>query len=101
MEEVVERENLKAALRRVRANKGAPGIDGMKVEELGAYLKAHWIRIREELITARYEPQAVRGVDIPKAAGGTRRLGIPTVVDRFIQQAILQVLTPLIDPSFS
>jgi RNA-directed DNA polymerase len=101
LEQVVERENLMQALKRVRANKGAPGVDGMTVEDLGPYLKAHWIQIREELLSGRYEPQAVRGVDIPKSAGGTRRLGIPTVIDRFIQQAILQVLTPLIDPTFS
>jgi RNA-directed DNA polymerase len=101
MEQVVERENLKQALKRVRANKGAPGIDGMTVNDLGPHLKAHWIQIREELLRGRYEPSAVRGVDIPKPAGGTRRLGISTVVDRFIQQAILQVLTPLIDPTFS
>jgi RNA-directed DNA polymerase len=101
MEQVVGRENLKQALKRVRVNKGAPGVDGMTVDELVSHLKAHWPRLREELLSAAYKPQPVLGVDIPKASGGTRRLGIPTVVDRFIQQAILQVLTPIFDPTFS
>jgi RNA-directed DNA polymerase len=101
IEQVVGRENLKQALKRVRANKGSPGIDGMTVDELVPYLKAHWPRLREELLSAAYKPQPVLGVDIPKASGGTRRLGIPTVVDRFIQQAILQVLTPIFDTTFS
>lgn len=101
MEQVVGRENLKRALRRVTANKGAPGIDGMTVEELTPYLKAHWPRLRGELLESRYVPQTVRAVDIPKSGGGTRRLGVPTVLDRFIQQAVLQVLTPVFDPAFS
>ena len=102
MEEVLRRENLIRALRRVRSNKGAPGIDGMTVEELTAYLKEHWTRIREELLEGGYEPQPVRRVEIPKPnGGGVRSLGIPTVLDRLIQQAILQVLSPIFDPYFS
>jgi len=101
MEQVVERENLKQALKRVRANKGAPGFDGMTVDELMPHLKAHWFRLRRELLEARYAPKPVRVVEIPKPGGGMRRLGIPTVLDRFIQQAVLQVLTPVFDPTFS
>jgi RNA-directed DNA polymerase len=102
MEKVLHRENLRRALRRVITNKGAPGIDGMTVESLTPYLKDSWPRIREELTSGRYVPQPVRRVEIPKPDGkGTRTLGIPTVLDRFIQQAILQVLFPLFDPYFS
>jgi RNA-directed DNA polymerase len=101
MEEVVEPSNLKAALRRVRQNKGSPGIDGMKVDELPAWLWANWQRLREELLAGGYRPSPVKRRAIPKPGGGERELGIPTVVDRFIQQAILQVLQPRFDPSFS
>jgi RNA-directed DNA polymerase len=102
LEEVLRRENMLSALRRVRSNKGAPGIDGMTVEELVAYLKANWPRIREKLLKGTYEPMPVRQVEIPKPKGkGVRPLGIPTVLDRMIQQAILQVLTPIFDPHFS
>lgn len=101
MEQVVRRENLIQALRRVRANRGVPGTDGMTIEELGAYLKVQWPILREELLRGTYHPKAVRGVEIPKPSGGVRRLGIPTVLDRFIQQAILQVLTPIFEPNFS
>jgi RNA-directed DNA polymerase len=102
VEEVLRRENLIRAWRRVRSNKGAPGIDGMSVEELAPSLKEHWPRIREELLEGRYEPQPVRRVEIPKPSGkGVRPLGIPTVLDRLIQQAILQVLSPIFDPHFS
>ncbi len=101
MEEVVRRENLMAALKRVRANKGSPGVDGMTVEELGDYLREQWPRIREELLSGDYQPQPVKEMMIPKPEGGTRQLGIPTVLDRFIQQALLQVLTPIFDPTFS
>jgi len=101
MERVCERPNLLAALRRVRANAGKPGIDGMTVKELPAYLRVHWPRLREELLAGRYQPQPVRRVAIPKPGGGQRELGIPTVLDRFIQQALLQVLQPLFDPTFS
>jgi RNA-directed DNA polymerase len=101
MEEAVRRENLQRALRRVRANKGSPGVDGMTVEALGGYLREQWPRIREELLGGEYQPQPVKEVLIPKPGGGTRRLGIPTVLDRFIQQALLQILTPIFDPTFS
>ncbi|OPY79845.1 MAG: Group II intron-encoded protein LtrA [Syntrophorhabdus sp. PtaU1.Bin153] len=102
LEEVLRRENLKKAYNRVRSNKGAPGIDGLTVDGLGAYLKEHWPRTKEEIRNGTYQPQPVRRVDIPKPGGkGTRMLGIPTVLDRFIQQAILQVLTPIFDPHFS
>jgi group II intron reverse transcriptase/maturase len=101
MERVCERQNLQAALKRVRQNAGSPGIDGMTVEGLSEYLRVHWPRLREELLGGRYQPQPVRRVAIPKPGGGERELGIPTVLDRFIQQALLQVLQPLIDPTFS
>ncbi len=102
LEEVLRRENMQSALRRVRSNKGAPGIDGMTVEELVPYLRREWPRIREELLKETYRPMPVRQVEIPKPNGnGMRPLGIPTVLDRMIQQAILQVLTPLFDPQFS
>ena len=101
MEQVVGRENLRRALKRVLANKGAPGADAMSVEELTPHLKANWTRLREELLSGNYEPKPVRAVDIPKSGGGVRTLGIPTVLDRFIQQAVLQVLTPVFDPTFS
>ena len=92
MEEVVRKENLLDALRRVRANKGSSGIDGMTVEELPGFLKEHWPRIREELLCGEYIPQPVKRVIIPKPGGGIRELGVPVARDRFIQQAILQVL---------
>lgn len=101
MERVVERANLQAALKRVRKNKGSAGIDGMTVDELPAYLKTHWPALREQLLAGTYQPSAVRRHAIPKGGGGVRELGIPTVVDRFIQQAILQVLGPRFDPTFS
>ena len=101
MEMVVERTNLKAALKRVKQNKGGPGIDAMTVGELSEYLKREWARIREQLLEGTYRPQAVRRQTIPKRGGGERELGIPTVLDRFIQQALLQVLQPLFDPGFS
>jgi RNA-directed DNA polymerase len=102
MEEVLRRENLFEALRRVRSNQGAPGVDGMTVEVLVAYVKENWPRIREELLQGTYKPAPVRRVEIPKPEGkGMRSLGIPTVLDRLIQQAILQVMTPLFDPHFS
>ena len=101
MERVCERSNLQAALKRVRRNAGKPGVDGMTVEALPAYLRVHWPGLREELLAGRYQPQPVRRVAIPKPGGGERVLGIPTVLDRFIQQALLQVLQPLFDPTFS
>jgi RNA-directed DNA polymerase len=92
MEEVCERENLKAALRQVRANKGSPGVDGMTVVGIKDYLKQHWPAIREQLLNGTYEPKPVRRVEIPKPDGGVRKLGIPSVLDRFLQQAVMQVL---------
>lgn len=99
--QVLSRENMVAAWKRVKANKGSAGIDGLTIEETGEYLKEQWPRIREEIVNGTYRPQAVRRVEIPKPTGGTRELGIPTVVDRMIQQALLQILQPLIDPTFS
>lgn len=102
MEMIISRENMMAALSRVVANKGAPGIDAMSVEQLKPYLSEHWPRIREDLLADRYRPAPVRGVDIPKPGGkGMRQLGIPTVLDRLIQQAVHQVLMPIFDPDFS
>jgi len=101
MERVVSRANLQAALKRVRKNKGSPGIDGMTVDDLPGYLREHWVDLRERLLAGKYQPQPVKRQQIPKAGGGMRELGIPTVVDRFIQQALLQVLQPQFDPGFS
>jgi RNA-directed DNA polymerase len=102
MEEALCRENVLAAHQRVVRNGGAPGVDGMTVEQLMPYCREHWPRIREELLGGRYVPQPVRRVEIPKPDGkGKRMLGIPTVLDRMIQQALLQVLTPIFDPTFS
>jgi RNA-directed DNA polymerase len=101
MEAIVERDNLGKALAQVKRNKGAAGIDGMTVEELGPYLKEHWHTIRAQLLAGTYKPQPVRRVEIPKASGGMRRLGIPTVLDRFIQQAVMQVLQADWDGTFS
>ena len=101
MEAVVERENMMAAYKRVVGNKGAAGVDGMRVEGLKPYLDEQWVRIKAELLEGRYEPQAVAQVEIPKPNGGMRKLGIPTVVDRLIQQAIHQVLEPVFDRDFS
>jgi RNA-directed DNA polymerase len=101
MEEVCERENLKEALRRVKGNKGSAGVDGITVSQLTDYLKQHWPVIREQLLNGTYEPKPVRRVEIPKPDGGVRKLGIPTVLDRFIQQAVMQVLQRQWDPTFS
>jgi len=101
MEEVCERENLKAALRKVKANKGSPGVDGMTVIGIKDYLKQHWPAIREQLLNGTYEPKPVRRVEIPKPDGGVRKLGIPSVLDRFIQQAVMQVLQRRWDRTFS
>jgi len=102
MEEVCERENLKEALRRVKANKGSAGVDGMTVDEITGYLKQHWPAIREQLLNGTYEPKPVRRVEIPKPdGGGVRKLGIPSVLDRFIQQAVMQVLQRRWDRTFS
>jgi RNA-directed DNA polymerase len=102
MEEVCERENLKEALRRVKANKGSAGVDGMTVGGITDYLKQHWPAIREQLLSGTYKPQPVRRVEIPKPdGGGVRKLGIPSVLDRFIQQAVMQVLQKQWDRTFS
>jgi RNA-directed DNA polymerase len=101
MEEVCGRENCQQALRRVKANKGSPGIDGMRVEELPGYLKQHWPALREQLLSGTYQPQPVRRVEIEKPDGGMRKLGIPTALDRLIQQAVMQVLQRRWDPTFS
>ena len=102
MEEVCERANLKEALRRVKANKGSPGVDGMTIDEITEHLKQQWPAIREQLLSGTYEPKPVRRVEIPKPDGvGVRKLGIPTVLDRFIQQAVMQVLQKRWDPTFS
>ena len=102
LEKILRRENMEAAYRRVVRNGGAPGVDGMTVEELGDFCRAHWPSIRSQLLTGTYVPQPVRRVEIPKPGGkGRRMLGIPTVLDRMIQQALHQVLTPIFDPTFS
>jgi RNA-directed DNA polymerase len=101
MEAVVERGNMQLAYERVAANKGAAGVDDLPVAELKDHLKRHWPTIRARLLDGTYQPQAVRGVDIPKPQGGVRTLGIPTVVDRLIQQAVHQVLQPIFEPTFS
>ena len=101
MEEVCEWENCKQALARVKSNKGSAGIDGMTVGQLPDYLKQHWPTIREQLLSGSYKPQAVKRVEIPKPDGGMRKLGIPTVLDRFIQQAVMQVLQRSWDRTFS
>jgi RNA-directed DNA polymerase len=98
MEEVCERDNLREALQRVKANKGSPGVDGMTVGGIKDYLKQHWPAIREQLLKGTYEPKPVRRVEIPKPDGGVRKLGIPTVLDRFIQQAVMQVLAEAVGP---
>ena len=101
MEEVIERGNLKEALERVKANKGSAGVDGMTIGGITDYLKQHWPGIRERLLNGTYEPKPVRRVEIPKPDGGVRKLGIPTVLDRFIQQAVMQVLQRRWDRTFS
>jgi len=101
MEEICERENCKRALKRVKANKGSPGVDGMTVQELPGFLPQHWPAIREQLLSGTYKPQPVRRKEIDKPDGGMRKLGIPTVVDRLIQQAVMQVLQKRWDWTFS
>ncbi len=101
LSQVLSRENMVAAWKRVKANKGSAGVDGLTVEQTAEALKTQWPKIREELLKGTYRPQAVRRVEIPKPGGGVRELGIPTVVDRLIQQALLQALQPMIDPTFS
>ena len=101
LEEILSRNNMTLAYKKVKANKGASGIDGVTVEEIDEYVKAHWVEIREQIRKRKYQPQPVRRVEIPKPNGGVRNLGIPTVIDRIIEQAIAQVLTPIAEPHFS
>jgi RNA-directed DNA polymerase len=101
MEEVCEWRNCRQALVRVKTNKGSPGVDGMTVDELPGYLQQRWPAIREQLLSGTYKPQPVRRVEIPKPDGGVRKLGIPTVLDRFVQQAVMQVLQRKWDRTFS
>ena len=101
MEEVCQRENLFKALKRFQVIRGSAGVDGMNVHALPDYLREHWPAIRERLLAGKYRPQPVKRVEIPKPGGGVRQLGIPTVLDRMIQQSVLQVLQPRWDPTFS
>ena len=101
LEDVLASDNLVRAWKRVKANKGAPGIDGVTIEDFPRHARMHWLRIKEQITAGHYQPQAVRRVEIPKPDGGKRMLGIPTVMDRVIQQAVAQVLTPIFDPTFS
>ena len=101
LEAALTRENLKQALKRVRSNKGAAGVDGLDIDQTARHLVTAWPAIREQLLKGTYRPSPVRRVTIAKPDGGERELGIPTVVDRLIQQALLQVLQPLLDPTFS
>jgi len=101
MSQVVERANMQRAYSRVMKNRGAPGVDGMRCEDLKAWLQANWAQVRRTLLDGSYRPQAVRRVDIPKPQGGVRTLGVPTVVDRLIQQALHQAMQPLFEPTFS
>ena len=100
MEQILSKENLKAAYLQVVRNKGAAGVDGMTVEELGEYLLENGENIKEQLRRKKYRPQPVRRVEIPKPEGGVRKLGVPTVIDRFVQQAVAQVLTPIFEEQF-
>jgi RNA-directed DNA polymerase len=101
IQELLSRENLLSALKRVEANKGSHGVDGMSVKSLRTHILQNWHTLRQEIEDGTYEPSPVRRVEIPKPNGGVRLLGIPTVTDRFIQQAIAQVLNPIFDPQFS
>ena len=101
LEEILSRENMQLAYKRVKANKGASGIDGITIEEIDSYLKENWVNIRDKIRRRKYKPKPVRRVEIPKPNEGVRNLGIPTVVDRIIEQAIAQRLTPIVEPHFS
>ena len=101
LEKILSRDNMFAALDKVKVNKGAGGIDGISVNEIDQYLKENWVDIRDKIRRRKYKPKPVRRVEIPKPNGGVRNLGIPTVVDRVIEQAIVQVLTPIAEPHFS
>lgn len=101
LEKILERENMNQAYRSVKANKGASGIDGITVDEAYGYIKENWASIKKEIVDRKYKPQPVKRVEIPKPNGGTRNLGIPTVMDRIIQQAMVQVLSPICEKFFS
>jgi RNA-directed DNA polymerase len=101
MDEILSRENMLKAYRKVKANKGAGGVDGIEIEDIDEYLKENWTDIKERIQKRKYKPQPVLRVEIPKASGGVRKLGIPTVADRIIEQAIVQVVSPIVEPYFS
>ena len=101
LESVLAKENLKAAWSQVKANDGAAGVDGLDVEHSSAHIREHWEQIEAALLSGRYQPEAVRAVEIPKASGGVRTLGIPTVLDRLIEQALHRRLSPVWEPDFS
>ncbi len=101
MDKILSRENMQSAYMKVKANKGAGGVDGIEIEDIDEYLRENWTDIRERILKRKYKPQPVLRVEIPKPAGGVRKLGIPTVVDRIIEQAIVQVISPIADPHFS
>ena len=101
MEEILSRENMTLAYKKVKANKGASGVDGITTEEMQGYLKENWPSIKERIQKRKYKPQPVLRVEISKPAGGVRKLGIPSVVDRIIEQAIVQAITPIVEPYFS
>jgi RNA-directed DNA polymerase len=101
IEQMIERDNLNAAWRQVSRNKGAAGVDGLDIERTATLLRKEWDQIKTRLLAGRYRPQPVRRVEIPKPNGGIRPLGVPTILDRFLQQAALQVLSPLFEPHFS
>ena len=101
LEEILSRDNMRLAYKKVKANKGASGIDGITIEEIDDYLKENWVSIRDKIRKRKYKPKPVRRVEIPKPDGGVRNLGVPTVVDRIIEQAIVQRVTPIVEPHFS
>ena len=101
LEKILSDENIKTAYKRVYANKGAGGVDGVTINELEEYMQEHWKSIKQQIRERKYKPQPVLRVEIPKPNGGVRKLGIPTVIDRVIEQAITQVLTPIFEPEFS
>ena len=101
LEEILSRDNMRLAYKKVKANRGASGIDGITIEEIDDYLKENWGNIRDKIRKRKYKPKPVRRVEIPKPDGGVRNLGVPTVVDRIIEQAIVQRLTPIVEPHFS
>jgi RNA-directed DNA polymerase len=101
IERMIENGNMNAAWRQVKGNKGAAGVDGLDIEQSAERIRREWDKIKAQLLAGTYRPQPARRVEIPKANGGSRKLGVPTVQDRLIQQAALQVLTPLFEPSFS